>query len=135
MGDSPATTNAANVHDDSVEIAVPLHAEHASTLRVIVASLGADRSLNVDEIDDLKLAVSEVFTLMCDDAADVGATRAHVRFRAATREISIQLNRGLSGETFVLDALASAILASVVDSHVIDDSGITITKRAGATHS
>lgn len=130
MADSPITAT-----DDAVEIGVPLRAEHAATLRVIVASLGSDLGMSIDEIDDVKLAVSEVFTLMCDDAGEVGATRAYVRFHTdmATSTISIHLHRGMLDETFELDVLAATILSSVVDSHMIDDTGITLVKLAGET--
>lgn len=121
------------ISDDAVEIGVPLRAEHASTLRVIVASLGSDLNMSVDEIDDVKLAVSEVFTLMCDGAEEAGATRARVRFTAMGDTVAIHLDRGLTDEAFVLDALAASIISSVVDRHTIDHTGITVWKRAGET--
>lgn len=116
--------------DDTIEIAVPLRAEHAATLRVIVSSLGSDNGLSVDEIDDVKLAVSEVFTLLVDDADEVGATRAHVGYRAEAGTITITLHRGLENEQLELDALATTILSSVVDRHVVDHTGITLVKHA-----
>ncbi|MEP4648780.1 MAG: hypothetical protein ABJ314_01240, partial [Ilumatobacter sp.] len=61
-GTPPARTT------DTIDIAVPLRDEHAATLRLIVASLGSENGLSIDEIDDVKLAVSEVFTLLTDDA-------------------------------------------------------------------
>lgn len=121
------------ISDDAVEIGVPLRAEHASTLRVIVASLGSDLDMSVDEIDDVKLAVSEVFALMCDGAEEAGATRARVQFAAAGDTIAIHLDRGLNDEAFELDALAASIISSVVDRHSIDNTGITLWKRAGET--
>ncbi len=131
MGD----TNTASAGDatgtaDMIEIAVPLRAEHAATLRVIVASLGSDNGLSVDEIDDVKLAVSEVFTLLADDADEVGASRAHVGYRAADGTITITMHRGLDDEQLELDALATTILSSVVDHHVVDRTGITLVKHA-----
>ena len=133
MSDAPTPTQTASgdaVHDDSVHIVVPLRAEHAATLRVVVSSLGSDHGLNVDEIDDLKLAVSEIFTLLIDDAEDVGASRAHVRYSAQHGEISIELSRGLPGDEIELDALAATILSSVVDEYNVDEAGVSLIKRA-----
>ena len=115
---------------DTVEIVVPLRPQHAATLRLIVASLGSDNGLSVDEIDDLKLAVSEVFTLLTDDADEVGASRAHVGYTATPEGITITLSRGLDDEALELDELAATILSSVVDRHVVEATGITLVKHA-----
>lgn len=131
-------TNEASTHEtgtaDTIAIAVPLKAEHAATLRVIVASLGSDNGLNVDEIDDLTLAVSEVFTLLADDADEVGATRAHVQYVANSGSLTITLHRGLADEQLELDTLATTILTSVVDHHVVSNTGITLVKHAAGAH-
>lgn len=119
---------------DTIDIAVPLRAEHAATLRLIVASLGSENGLSIDEIDDVKLAVSEVFTLLTDDAEDVGATRAHVAYTATPGTITITLHRGLDDERLVLDTLAETILSSVVDRHVVDNTGVTLVKAADEAH-
>ena len=124
-----AAHSAATVADDAVEIAVPLRTEHAATLRVIVSSLGSDHGLNVDEIDDLKLAVSEIFTLLIEDADRVGASKAHVKFVATAGEVRVDLHRGLSDDTLALDALATTILSSVVDEHVVSERGVSLVKR------
>lgn len=116
--------------DEAIEIVVPLRAEHGATLRVIVASLGSENGLSVDEIDDVKLAVSEIFTLLADDADEVGASRAHVAYVASPGTIQINMHRGLADEALELDALATTILSSVVDSHVVDSTGVTLVKRA-----
>lgn len=129
MGETHTAAAAAGTAD-TIEIDVPLRPEHAATLRVIVASLGSDNGLSLDEIDDVKLAVSEVFTLLADDADEVGATRAHVGYLAEPGTITITLHRGLDDESLELDALAATILSSVVDSHVVDSTGITLVKHA-----
>lgn len=131
MGDTNTAETAADSGTvDTIEIVVPLRPEHAATLRVIVASLGSDNGLSIDEIDDLKLAVSEVFTLLEDDAEDAGASRAHVGYLAEPGAIEITLHRGLQDEELELDALAATILSSVVDRYVVDSTGITLVKLA-----
>lgn len=136
MGDMQ-TSNAADDsrNDDSIGITVPLRPEHAATLRVVVSSLGSDNGLSIDEIDDVKLAVSEVFTLLADDAEEVGATHAHVGYVAEAGSITITLHRGLDDEELELDALASTILSSVVDRHTVDSTGVTLVKHAAEADS
>jgi hypothetical protein len=114
---------------NTIDVALPLRAEHAGTLRVLVATLGADAGFNIDEIDDLKLAVSEIFTLLVDGAASVGAFRAHARIIATDDTVEICLHRGQQNDHLELDALAATILSSVVDDHHIDGDGVTLVKH------
>jgi len=114
---------------DTIDVTLPLRAEHAATLRVLVATLGADAGFNIDEIDDLKLAVSEVFTLLVEGADAAGATRAHARIVATDDSVEICLHRGRADDSIELDLLAATILSSVVDSHRIDGDGVTLLKH------
>lgn len=118
---------------DTIDVSLPLRAEHAGTLRVLVATLGADAGFNIDDIDDLKLAVSEVFTLLVDGAAAVGASRAHARILATDDSVEICLHRGRTDDHLELDMLAATILSSVVDSHRIDGDGVTLLKHRHET--
>jgi hypothetical protein len=77
----------------AVELTVPLGTRHAMTVRTVVASVAADIGLNVDDIDDLRLAVSEVFTILVEGArapdGDLTAvTRCAVRLEAVDGDSS-----------------------------------------------
>ena len=122
LTESPPST------DEAIEIGVPLRTEHAATLRVIIASLGSDNGLTIDEIDDLKLAVSEVFTILIDDAV-TGSGRAVVRFWSDPGTIRVHLTRGGDNLSLELDVLARAILSSVVDDYTVDVDGVMLVKR------
>jgi hypothetical protein len=115
--------------DEAVEIGVPLRSEHGATLRVIVASLGSDNGLSIDEIDDLKLAVSEVFSLLIDDAG-TSPGRAVVRYWSEVGTIRVHLTHDGDNLGLKLDALARAILSSVVDDYTVDADGIMLLKGA-----
>ena len=123
LTESPPST------DEAIEIGVPLRSEYAATLRVIVASLGSDNGLTIDEIDDLKLAVSEVFAILVDDAG-TGPGRAVVRYWSEAATIRVHLTRDADSLSLELDALARAILSSVVDDYTVDADGIMLLKRA-----
>lgn len=117
--------------DDVIEVSLPLRPAFALMLRVIVASLGADAEFTVDEIDDFKLGVSEVFMMLADLDQDGG--RCSARFEVEDGGISVTIDRAgsaVSGARIELDPLAVTILASVVDDAVIDDTGIRLVKRA-----
>lgn len=69
---------------EHVQLEVPLTARYATTVRSVVASLGAASSMSIDDIDDLRLGVDEAISLLTDidDAeVDAGGGRLHVRFR------------------------------------------------------
>lgn len=123
---------------DVIELAVPLTAEFASTVRVVVASIGADLDFTIDELDDLRLGVSEVFTLLGDTAHGAAwdtrsAARCHVTIRLPGDHLAITMSRRPDGAPVELDGLASTILTSVVDEHEVVVGGIVLRKRVSAT--
>jgi hypothetical protein len=113
--------------DDRFEVIVPLQTRYASTVRMIAASLGAEAGFTVDEIDDVRLALDEVFSLLAE---------RHVgdRVRTTFRLDGHQLIAGLTLESGPVDVkpdlLASNILRSVVDQYEFTSDGVTLTKRA-----
>ena len=115
------------VDDDHFEVIVPLRTRYASTIRMIAASLGAEAGFTVDEIDDLRLALDEVFSMLAE--RHVGE-RVRTTFRLDGR----QLIAGLSLESGPVDVepdeLASNILRSVVDHYEFRPDGVTLSKQA-----
>ncbi len=109
---------------DSIDVTVPARTELASTVRLLAASFGADVGFSVDEIDDLRLALNEVFTT----AAESGrAERVAVSFVPGERRIDVRIST-VPPADIELDALAATILASVVADLVNEDGVITFTK-------
>jgi len=119
--------------DDAIDIDVPLRTSHGATLRLLVAAIGADAGFSVDEIDDLKLAVSEVFTTLVEAAPDGGAPRARMRLLVDESTFVIQFLTDRSVKTPELDPLAETILSSVTDDHHVGDDGIRLVKQAVET--
>lgn len=116
-----------SVDDDHFDVIVPLRTRYASTVRMIAASLGAEAGFTVDEIDDLRLALDEVFSLLAE--RHVG-DRVRTRFRLEGH----QLVAALTLESGIIDVepdeLAANILRSVVDGFEFSTNGVTLTKRA-----
>jgi len=121
---------------EHVQLEVPLTARYATTVRSVVASLGAASSMSIDDIDDLRLGVDEAISLLTDidDAeVDAGGGRLHVRFETEPGQITVSAHRSGVADTAPLpenDALASRILGAVVDRFSIGDDGmILLVKR------
>ncbi|MEM1334495.1 MAG: hypothetical protein AAGG08_13665 [Actinomycetota bacterium] len=112
-------------HEDSVELILPARTQHAATIRVLIASLGADVGLTLDEIDDLRLAVTEVF--MSAASAD-GADRFSASLLAAPGRLEVRMF-AIGPHPLALDALAETILEAVVDVEVAAGT-ITLAKTA-----
>jgi serine/threonine-protein kinase RsbW len=120
--------NANDARADTIEVILPARVEWASTLRVLVASLGADADFSVDEIDDLRLAVSEVFTTL-SDTADGGTCSTAFTLHGHSIFVSMRLGGDVAGG-ITLDSLAETILSAVVDEHTIESGVITLIKHA-----
>lgn len=125
--DAPADTQV-----DMVDVTVPLDARFGAFLRVTVSSVAADLGFTVDEIDDLRLAVSELFAAYVDQSAGERDERDRcvVRISSADNEVTVEIGREESSAVPVLDQLASTILGSVVDDCAVSGGGFTIVKRA-----
>jgi anti-sigma regulatory factor (Ser/Thr protein kinase) len=110
-----------------IEMRIPLDAQFASLLRVTVASVAADRGFTVDEIDDLRLGVSEVFATL---TADRERDRCVVLMSVEPDAVVVTLGLEPGGTVPELDALATTILSSVVDEFRVSEDGFVLVKRA-----
>ena len=133
-GEGSAGTGAAA---DVVQLDLPLNHRHASTVRVVAASLAADLGFSVDEIEDLRLGVDEAVSVMADvDAA--GDARLHLTFESDDRTITVRVIRTNVAQqltTADVDTLAVRILQAVVDRFEVgDDGSFIVTKRATGPH-
>ena len=128
-GDSVAMVSESEINDDCVDVIIPLDARYASMLRVVTASLGVDAGFSIDEIDDFKLAVSEVFSMLVAEGHHGGRARASFRLEAATLSVALSLESG-ARVNVQPDELALTILKAVVDSYDIGESAVTLAKGA-----
>ena len=126
MPDPTATPGTATDTDTSIELVLPARTDMAATLRVVVASLGADVGFTLDEIDDVRLAVNEVFASGVDDD---GVSRFAASFQPGDGTLAITM-RVLGSTPLQLDQLATTILESVVHELDIDEQSVKIVKRA-----
>jgi len=132
MRDVTATAPRQPAAGDVVELSFPHDTKHVATARAVAASLGAEAGLDVDEIDDLRLAVDEALSVVIDrPAAD--QARLVVRFTATADSVTARVGCEPAAESFGrddLDDLAVRILGAVTDSFEAVDGTITVTKRS-----
>jgi serine/threonine-protein kinase RsbW len=121
---------------ETVRLELPLHHRHASTVRVVAASLAADIGFSVDEIEDLRLGVDEAVSVMAD--ADAGPdARLHLRFDLAGNGLTVAVSR--SGVSTLItrddvDELAVRILRAVMDRFDVTDRGEFVVSKHTAPH-
>jgi hypothetical protein len=113
---------------DRIDVAVPLRAEFASTLRTLAASVGADAGMSVDELDDLRLALSEIFAVLAEKGPTEG--RALVSIELVPGELLVSIRSDQDDVEYELDELASTILRSVTDSHEVGPNAFAFSKRS-----
>lgn len=113
--------------EDQFEVTVPLRTRYASTVRMIAASLGAEAGFTVDEIDDLRLGLDEVFSLLAEGHA---GERVRTTFRIDGRQISASLALESGVIDVAPDELAANILRSVVDKFEFTERDVTLIKVA-----
>lgn len=132
-----STSSTPDGPQDVVRLDLPLHHRHASTVRVVAASLAADLGFSVDEIEDLRLGVDEAVSVMADVDLAPDA-RLHLTFMSADRTITVVVGRVHDSRPITpgdVDELAVRILKAVVDRFDVgDDGSIVISKRAAGAH-
>lgn len=115
-----------------VELSVPAEAQYASTVRTMAAALGSDAGFSIDELDDIRLALSEVFSGLTDDAAEGAHTdaRVHLSFAIGQASIRIDVRTDDDATNIDLDELALGILRSVTDAVEITSTAVVLVKHA-----
>ena len=122
------STDADASSSDRIELLVPMRSEFASTLRTLAASDGADLGFSIDELDDVRLAISEVFSVLVDGAGH-SDRRARIEMWATDTSLSVTLGCDGAPTDVQLDDLAEHILRSVTDSYDVGPDGIGFVKR------
>lgn len=121
---------------DVVVLTLPANSAYLSVLRTATAGLAARLQFNLDEIEDLRIAVDEACAMLLagDEPIDAELT---CRFLLSRDEIAVTVTlpaarRPPSRDTFawqVLTALAGQVEASAADGRLT----IALTKRRGRT--
>ncbi len=120
--------------EDTVDLTVPLDTRFAATVRLVAASLGADLGFDVDDLDDLRLGVSEVFTLLAEHQPE---GRAHISLTPGDGRLTVRMRSDPASGPLHLDVISRNILDTALDGFEENtDGSVTLVKRlrAGSTN-
>jgi len=113
-------------HDQPVRLILPASPRFLAAARLVAASLGAEAGLTVDDLDDLRLGVNEMVSLL------VEATRAGGRIEREFEvdDSQIPVRGSIDGESDVVDVddLPRRIVEAVADHHELDATSFSLTK-------
>lgn len=102
-----------------INLGIPASTRHIRVARTVAASIAADLDFSADQIEELRIAVDEVVSLLVDGAAP--DTDVAIRFRIvddACIEMHASIERGSMAE---VPALTAQIIRAVVDDVRLDD--------------
>ena len=105
-----------------VQLNAPAERGSVRLARLLAGGIAADAGLSVDDMEDLRIAVSELVALLVEGAEKDGG-QITVRFWAAEGQVEVD-GEAPAGEAdhngAVVDDLALEILRVVVDDHSFD---------------
>ncbi len=110
-----------------VELSVPAEAAFARTVRMLAANLAVCLDMNLDDVEEVRMAAEEGFVLACASKPDTCA----IAFTLGDEGIAMDFSLGSAlGDTDELE-LARLLLAAVCDEFEIDEaaSRLHLAKR------
>ncbi len=108
--------------DDEIRLTLPAQADYARVARLAVAGLATRLDYTYDEVEDLRIAVGEVCSLLLDGSGG----QLTFRLSLAADELRVQASRSPEGQPLVVTDLSRQILAAVVDDADIDPHHATV---------
>jgi len=119
-------------HDSAqqpVRLSVPASPRFLSAARVVAASLGVEAGLDVDDLDDLRLGVNELVSLLVEVA--MPGSRVDLEFEVDDVRITVRGSLdGAVAEAMEVDELTRRIVEAVVDHHEVDGSSFSLSKAS-----
>ena len=119
--------------EQTVRLSVPAEAAFARTVRMMAANLAVVCGMNVDEVEDVRMAAEEGFVYCC--ATEPAA--CEVSFAFGRREFCTTFGLGAVDpvDDGALD-LAELLLEAVCDEHGVTDDGasLRLVKRMADAH-
>jgi anti-sigma regulatory factor (Ser/Thr protein kinase) len=115
--------------DGAVRLSLPASPRYLAAARVVAASLGAESGLSVDDLEDLRLGVNELVSVLVESGAS--SDRVELEFETDGTSITVRGQRsGSVGTPLEVDELTARIVEAVADHHEIDGSSFSLTKAS-----
>jgi serine/threonine-protein kinase RsbW len=122
---SPVTSSS----DQPVRLSLPASSRYLAAARLVATSLGAESGLSVDDLDDLRLGVNELVSLLVDASADGGRVDLEFDVEDGTITVRGAIASGMATPVEA-DELTRRIVSAVVDQHHLDGSSFSLTKAS-----
>ena len=124
-----ASPDASAADGGPVRLSLPASPRYLAAARVVAASLGAESGLSIDDLEDLRLGVNELVSILVEsgDASD----RVELEFETDGSSITVRGQRsGDGGGLLAVDELTTRIVEAVADHHEIDGTSFSLTKAS-----
>jgi hypothetical protein len=106
----------------AVRLSLPAESRYVRLARLTAASVGDDAGFDIDGIEDLRIAVNEMYALLIEGSEDP-AGEVQLTFRLTGDGVEVEGLRAGVPATDGPELLAREILAVVVDDHSFDHDG------------
>ena len=123
--------------DSVIRLSVPAEPHFARSVRMMAANLAVLCSMNVDEVEDARMAAEEAFVYACATCPAV----CDMTFCVSADSLSMEFSLGdadprANDELAEQVGLAELLLSAVSDSYDIsrERSAINVTKLVGGAH-
>ena len=116
--------------NDIIELKIPSKLEYISIIRLTASSIANSMRLNIDEIEDIKVCISEACINVLNFS---GAEEINIQFELKDEEISISINNvleniGENNENEKQGKMGLLIIKSLMDKVKFADKQITMIK-------
>ena len=115
---------------DEVSLKFPASFEYIRLARLVASGLAAQVNFNLDDIEDLRIAVDELCSALVEAAADRTST-VTVTFRVDNQQIHMEADVPTDGATgsYEIDDISSHILRAAVDRHELEQAAERLIAR------
>jgi len=115
---------------DEVSLKFPASFEYIRLARLVASGLAAQVNFNLDDIEDLRIAVDELCSALVEAAADRSST-VTVTFRVDDQQIQMEADVPTVGAngSYVIDDISSHILRAAVDRHELEQAAERLIAR------
>lgn len=115
------------MNNDTIVVSIPNKPDYTSLIRLVSSSIGNKIGYNIDEIEDLKVAMGEASILAHGKSSD---DSIEIRFEIHKEKLEVSLNWGKAdmSEESKEAALGRMIIESLMDEAYYTDENIKLIK-------
>ncbi|MGI9053241.1 MAG: hypothetical protein ACR2HQ_11435 [Ilumatobacteraceae bacterium] len=117
--------------DAAVRLEVPPELRYLAAARTVAAALAVDAGMTVDDLEDLRLGVGELTTVLMDGVVgEANGVRVVLKFALGDRSVTVSGAVEGASITVAPDPLTAKILSAVADHYELGPSSFVFTKSS-----